>query len=86
MEVYVFTTIWAAGQTGPAAGKARLLLPPIVVSGLGLLAEGGVTPGLSITLVRAEGVAMFVLLGGAMLWIAATGRQGTAEGVMAPGG
>jgi hypothetical protein len=86
MEVYVFTTIWAAGQTGPTAGKARLLLPPIVVSGLGLLAEGGVTPGLSITLVRAEGVAMFVLLGGAMLWIAATGRQGTAEGVMAPGG
>jgi hypothetical protein len=86
LEVYVFTTIWAASQTGTAARKVRLLLPPIVVSGLGLLAEGGVTPGLSATTVRAEGAAMFVLLGGAMLWVAAAGRQGTSEGVKARGG
>jgi hypothetical protein len=73
LEVYVFTTIWATSQTGPAARRLKLLLPPIVVAGLGLLAEGGVTPGISATLVRTEGAAMFVLLGAAMLWIAGSG-------------
>jgi hypothetical protein len=85
LEVYVFTTIWAASQTGRAGRKRRLLLPPIVVSGLGLLAEGGVTPGISSATVRAEGVAMFVLLGGAMFWLAAAGRR-PSEGVPGPGG
>jgi hypothetical protein len=84
LEVYVFTTIWAASQTGREGRKTRVLLPPIVVSGLGLLAEGGVTPGISATAVRAEGVAMFVLLGGAMLWLAAAARR-PSEGVTAPG-
>ena len=85
LEIYVFTTIWAASQTGPAARKARILLPSLLVMGLGLLAEGGVTPGLSALVVRAEGAAMFVILGAAMVWLAAAGRRTSDDGARAPG-
>ena len=87
LEIYVFTTIWAAGQTAMATRKLRILLPPLAVVALGLLAEGGVTPGLSGAAVRVEGVAMFVLLGAAMLCIATSSarREGTNQAAAAAG-
>jgi hypothetical protein len=82
VEVYVFTAIWAFSRSSRPSGRWWRIIPLLGVSGLGLLAEGGVTKDLPLWLVKAEGATMFVLLGVAMLWMAivAIRREAAAVG------
>ena len=70
MEVYVFGTVWAIGRWRADDGFVALLLTPAAISGLGLIAEIGSTPGLRAGPVAVEGVTMFILLGAWMFWTA----------------
>jgi hypothetical protein len=82
VEVYVFTAIWAFSRSSRPSGRWWRIIPLLGVSGLGLLAEVGVTKDLPLWLVKAEGATMFVLLGVAMLWMAivAIRREAAAVG------
>ena len=82
VEAYVFTMVWAFSRTSRPTGRLWRVIPLLAVSGLGLMAEGGVTKDLPLWLVKAEGAAMFVLLGIAMLWVAIVAVRRDA----APGG
>jgi hypothetical protein len=69
MEVYVFGTIWAIGRWRREHGLFALVFAPAAITALGMLAEYGSTPGLQAGPVEVEGVAMFILLGGWMLYV-----------------
>jgi hypothetical protein len=69
LEVYVFTAVWAFSRR--PARWWQLAGPPVLVSALAILAEGGVTANLAPELTRLEGSAMFVLVGTAMVALAA---------------
>jgi hypothetical protein len=84
MEAYVFATVWAIGRWRAGDGYHLLLLPPAAISGLGLLAEFGSTPGLPPPPVAVEGVTMFILLGAWMLWTARiAGSRASITGALA---
>jgi uncharacterized membrane protein len=70
VEVYVFATIWAFARPGTPAGRLWRVIPVLALTGMALLAEGGVTANLPLSLIRLEGTTMFVCLGGGMLWVA----------------
>lgn len=81
METYVFATVWAIGRWRAGDGFFALLMAPAAITVLGALAEYGSTPALPPTPVAVEGVAMFILLGALMLWIARqAGRQANMPG------
>jgi hypothetical protein len=70
VEVYVFTAVWAFTRRGRPRGRLWRVIPLLGLTGLGILAEAGATQDLPLFVVRLEGAAMFVLLAGAILWMA----------------
>ena len=70
MEMYVFATVWTAGTWRVPNGWPRLVMAPVAVSALGLIAEYGSTPQLAPNAVRLESLAMFLLVGAFMVWVA----------------
>ena len=87
VEVYVFTMVWAFSRVSAPGGRLWRVIPLLAVSGLGLLAEGGVTNDLQLWVIKLEGASMFLLLGISMLWVAAValrppkaGTQGSVPG------
>jgi hypothetical protein len=69
LELYVPVLVWCIGRRARAGWFARVI-PPAAVVGLGLLAEAGAGSAHE-SVVRAEGAAMFVLLGAGMAWMCA---------------
>ena len=67
----MFATVWTAGTWRVPNGWPRLVMAPVAVSALGLIAEYGSTPQLAPNAVRLESLAMFLLVGAFMVWVAA---------------
>ena len=68
-EVFVFGTVWAAGRWRADETPLRLVLPPIILSALGMVAEVGSAQGLPDVAIEIEGVGMFAMLGMTALWM-----------------
>jgi hypothetical protein len=76
-EVYIFSGVWALGRA--RASMVSQVAPIVIVSALGLFAEVGSAPNQPDGLVRFEAIAMFILLGAAMLTtLAIVSRQAAA--------
>ncbi len=74
LEVYIFSAVWALGRRGST--WLALVAPLVAVSTLDQLAEVGSATHQTPTLVHAEGLGMFLLLGGAMAWlVVVSGRR-----------
>lgn len=70
MEAFVFATVWAVGRWKKGDNLLSVFLPPVIICGLGLIAEIGSDQTAPARVVAVEAGAMFVMLSAWMLWVA----------------